>query len=260
MRVYKNKLAFRPVFLDRCGFLSVVTKVLLIPPARFCWLNIKETCLFDETVQFARNCGGVDTCHLLQWILKWELQRHHCCRCTHLPTGLTNTIESCFVSHSIKNVLLKLLKLLTTLAISWNTLEMCCCLLKRLKLLMLLKPLKWNWCCHQWGAPARISKLIQIILKSIRPCWKMLLKLLKLLMTLAISWNTLEMCCCLLKRLKLLTPLRHSQQSRDTDNKILQADEQVFTVDGTPTESVGSFRHLGRQETCTGSDWGGPAR
>jgi len=47
-----------------------------------------------------------------------------------------------------------------------------------------------------------------------------------------------------------------TKRSRDTDNEILQANEQVFTVDGAPTESVGSFRHLGRQETCTDTDWG----
>jgi len=30
-----------------------------------CWMIIKETCLFDETVQFTRNYGSVDTCYLL---------------------------------------------------------------------------------------------------------------------------------------------------------------------------------------------------
>jgi len=43
--------------------------------------------LFVETDQFARNCGSIDACCLLWWILKWELQRHHCCGCTHLPTN-----------------------------------------------------------------------------------------------------------------------------------------------------------------------------
>ena len=47
---------------------------------------MKETCLFDETVQFVRNCVSLATCCLLQWILKWELQRCHSCGCTHLPT------------------------------------------------------------------------------------------------------------------------------------------------------------------------------
>jgi len=50
---------------------------------------------------------------------------------------------------------------------------------------------------------------------------------------------------------------RITKRSRDIANKILRADEQVFTVDGAPAESVGSFRHLGRQETRTDSDWGG---
>jgi len=49
---------------------------------------------------------------------------------------------------------------------------------------------------------------------------------------------------------------RITKQSRDITNKILQAEEQVFTIDDTPVESVGSFRYLGRQETCTDSDWG----
>jgi len=49
---------------------------------------------------------------------------------------------------------------------------------------------------------------------------------------------------------------RITKRSRDTANKILQADEQVFTIDGAPEESVGSFRHPGRQETRTDSDWG----
>jgi len=58
-------------------------------------LDDKETCLFGETVQFNRNHGSVATCCLLQWILKCELQRHHCCRCTHLPT------HSCGDRHEI---------------------------------------------------------------------------------------------------------------------------------------------------------------
>jgi len=29
-------------------------------------MTIEETCLFDETVQFARSCGSVDAHHLLQ--------------------------------------------------------------------------------------------------------------------------------------------------------------------------------------------------
>jgi len=49
---------------------------------------------------------------------------------------------------------------------------------------------------------------------------------------------------------------RITKRSRDIANKILQADVQVLTIDGTPIESVGSFRHLGRQETRTDSDWG----
>jgi len=31
---------------------------------------------------------------------------------------------------------------------------------------------------------------------------------------------------------------------------------KVFTIDGTPVESMGSFWCLGRQETCADSDWG----
>jgi len=46
------------------------------------------------------------------------------------------------------------------------------------------------------------------------------------------------------------------KRSRDIANKILQAAEQVFTVDGAPAESVGSSRHLGRQEAHNDSDWG----
>jgi len=42
-----------------------------------------------------------------------------------------------------------------------------------------------------------------------------------------------------------------AKRSRDIANKILQADEQVFTIDGAPAESVGSSRCLGRQETRT---------
>jgi len=42
-----------------------------------------------------------------------------------------------------------------------------------------------------------------------------------------------------------------TKQSRDTANHILWANEQVFTVDGTPTESVGSFWYQGRVESCT---------
>jgi len=49
---------------------------------------------------------------------------------------------------------------------------------------------------------------------------------------------------------------RITKRSRDIANKILQADEQVFTIDGTPIESVGSFRYLGRAESRTDSDWG----
>jgi len=49
---------------------------------------------------------------------------------------------------------------------------------------------------------------------------------------------------------------RITKRSRDIANKILQADEQVFTIDGTPIENMGSFRYLGRQETRTDSDWG----
>jgi len=48
---------------------------------------------------------------------------------------------------------------------------------------------------------------------------------------------------------------RITKQSRDIANKILQADEQVFTIDGTAIESVGSFRYLGRAESRTDSDW-----
>jgi len=35
-----------------------------------CWMIVKETCLFDEMVQFVQNCGGAAACCLLQWILK----------------------------------------------------------------------------------------------------------------------------------------------------------------------------------------------
>jgi len=49
---------------------------------------------------------------------------------------------------------------------------------------------------------------------------------------------------------------RITKRSRDIANKILQADEQVFTIDGTPIESVGSFRYLGRQEARNDTDWG----
>jgi len=49
---------------------------------------------------------------------------------------------------------------------------------------------------------------------------------------------------------------RITKRSRDIANKILQADEQVFTIDGTPIESVGSFQYLGRAESHTDSDWG----
>ena len=49
---------------------------------------------------------------------------------------------------------------------------------------------------------------------------------------------------------------RIAKRSRDIANKILQADEQVFTIDGAPTESVGSFHCLGRQEAHNDSDWG----
>jgi len=48
-----------------------------------CWI---KRSIGGAKDQFIRNYGGVDTCCLLQWILKWELQRYHCCRCTHLPT------------------------------------------------------------------------------------------------------------------------------------------------------------------------------
>jgi len=47
-----------------------------------------------------------------------------------------------------------------------------------------------------------------------------------------------------------------AKRRRDIANKILQADEQVFTIDGTPIESVGSFRYLGRAESHADSDWG----
>jgi len=43
--------------------------------------------------------------------------------------------------------------------------------------------------------------------------WNMLLKLLKLLLSLAISWNALEMCCYLLKLLKLLTLLKRLKRN-----------------------------------------------
>jgi len=36
----------------------------------------------------------------------------------------------------------------------------------------------------------------------------------------------------------------------------IRAEEQVFTIDGTPLESVGSFPYLGRAETRTDADWG----
>jgi len=49
---------------------------------------------------------------------------------------------------------------------------------------------------------------------------------------------------------------RITKRSRDIANKILQADEQVVTIDGAPTESVDTFRYLGRQEARNGSDWG----
>ena len=58
----------------------------------------EETCLFDETVQFARSCGCVvvaASCCCLQWISKWELQRHHGCRCTHLPTWADPFVIDC---------------------------------------------------------------------------------------------------------------------------------------------------------------------
>jgi len=48
---------------------------------------------------------------------------------------------------------------------------------------------------------------------------------------------------------------RITKRSRDTANKILQADEHVFTVDGAHVDSVGSFRCLGRQEARDDSDW-----
>jgi len=36
---------------------------------------------------------GVVLCYLLWWILKWELQRYHCCRCTHLPKAENDLVE-----------------------------------------------------------------------------------------------------------------------------------------------------------------------
>ena len=49
---------------------------------------------------------------------------------------------------------------------------------------------------------------------------------------------------------------RITKRSRDIAKKILQADEQAFTIDGTPIESVRSFQYLGRVESRTDSDWG----
>jgi len=64
-----------------------------------CWIK-RSICW--QTDQFTRNCGGVDASYLLQWILKWELQRHHCCRCTHLPTlTITPTRTGAKVSDEI---------------------------------------------------------------------------------------------------------------------------------------------------------------
>jgi len=77
-------------------------------------------------------------------------------------------------------------------------------------------------------------------------------------------WNKCELCSlqCPLPAWRSHTESatcvrgRIAKRSRDTANKILQADEQVFTVDGTPVESVGSFRCSGRQEAWNDSDWG----
>jgi len=138
---------------------------------------------------------------------RWQKRVHlqiPICKCV-LQRGSVNRNESCFISHSW-NVLLKLLMLLTNLAVSWNTLEMCCCLLKRLKLVMLLKLLKrfWNPCRRASGNFASLSVRARRF-KSFKSSWNVLLKLLT---TLAVSWNTLEMCCYLLKRLKLVMLLK----------------------------------------------------
>jgi len=62
-------------------------------------LTVGEIYPVVETDQFTRNYGSADTCHLLWWILKWELQRHHCCRCADLPTHSCGDRDGILSSH-----------------------------------------------------------------------------------------------------------------------------------------------------------------
>jgi len=81
--------------------------------------------------------------HARQMHLAWNGRECHCFRwccppcLSHVlqqrPVNVDEMFQSCVIGHSW-NMLLKLLKLLLSLEISWNTLETCCCLLKLLKL------------------------------------------------------------------------------------------------------------------------------
>ena len=97
---------------------------------------------------------------------------------------------------------------------SWNA----WCLLLSLEMLLkcVATSIFWNcWkCWHSWNTwnSKTILKLVRACAPnrnlSFKHSWNMLLKLLKCLALLTISWNALEMCCYLLKLLMLLKCLK----------------------------------------------------